>query len=421
MQRYSTLFGKTKKSAKTFDSVNATLLQKAGFIHQEMAGVYTFLPLGLRVLTKIEHIVRDEMSTLGSELLMTTLAPKQNWERSGRLETVDVLMKTQPANAAAAAKHHAEYIVSPTHEDMITPIVTSEQLRSADYPIAVFQIQTKFRNEPRAKSGLMRGREFRMKDLYSFHRSQEEFKAFYEIAKDVYTRVFKRLGLGDDTYLTLASGGDFTSDYSHEFQTRLESGEDVVFLHRESGIAYNKEVAPADAPVDGESNDTYDVFRASEVGNIFPLHTRFSEVFDLTYTDEHGKSHFVFMGSYGIGTSRVMGVLVEKFHDEQGIIWPASVAPYDVHVIVLDEELEKESLDLITKIEHAGREVLCDERWNVRPGEKFIDADLIGIPMRIIVGKKSMEKGGFELKIRGADSSEILSLEQIVKRVTTSA
>ena len=245
---YSKLFGKTKKSAKEYDSVNATLLQKGGFIDQVMAGTYTYLTLGLRVLNKIENIIRGEMDTIGQEILMPALTPIANWEKTGRFETIDVLMKTTPANIFAKAKNDTEYVLNPTHEDVVTPLAQKFILSYKDFPFALYQIQNKFRNEPRVKSGLLRGREFRMKDLYSFHTSVDDLKKYYEKTKEVYMVVFKKLGIGADTVITMASGGSFTDDYSHEFQTICETGEDTVFYDKKDNVYYNREVAPSEAP-----------------------------------------------------------------------------------------------------------------------------------------------------------------------------
>jgi prolyl-tRNA synthetase len=417
MQRYSKLFIKTKKGAKEFESINATLLQKAGFIYQEMAGVYTFLPLGFRVLTKIENIIREEMSKIGTELLMTSLSPKEIWEKTGRLDTIDVLMKTSGANEISKQKSTNEYILACTHEDMLTPIAQENNLSYKDFPFAFFQIQTKFRNEARAKSGLLRGREFRMKDLYSFHTSLEDLMRFYEESKAVYWTVYNRLGLGNDTVMALASGGDFTKNFSHEFQVRCEAGEDIIYLDRATGVSYNKEVAPEDAIDVTESNEKYEVFKACEVGNIFPLETKFTKAFNYNFTDETGKQSLVYMGSYGIGPSRLMGVLVEKFNDDRGIMWPASVAPYDVHLVTLGEGQNEKTLDLITQIETLGKEVLWDDRLDTSAGAKFADADLIGIPVRIALTDRSIQAGGVEVKMRNEKDAKVISIEELLELI----
>lgn len=564
--KYTQLHTKTAKVAKEYDSTNATLLIKAGFIHQTMAGVYSFLPLGLRVLNKIEQIVREEMNTVGTEVLLPALSPKKNWQDTNRLDTVDVLMKTMGANKASQQKSTNEYVLNSTHEEIITPIAKQFAVSYKDLPVAWYQIQSKFRNEARAKSGLLRGREFRMKDLYSFHDSQEDLMRYYEEVKAAYTRVYKRLGLGKDTVIALASGGDFTKDYSHEFQTKCDNGEDLIFYLEHEDAYYNQEVAPSKAPavtyttpaqpmreietpnctgmddlvkflnvpaqhccktvlyetetgeviaagirgtydinedkltkvvgaesirlasaetiqrvtgaavgyagivnlpkevrvvVDDSLEDAvnfecganktdhhllnvnwdadiprpeafYDIkvaqpgdlnpntgkempyFAASEVGNIFPLNTKFSQAISYTYTAEDGTEKPVYMGSYGIGTSRLMGVLVEKFHDEAGIVWPAQVAPFQVHLVSLNGA-ENAASELYAKLLEAGVEVLWDDR-DTSAGSKFADADLIGCPVRLVLSKKTGEK--VEWKTRTEQHTELISINEVLERIT---
>ena len=551
-----------------YDSINAKYLIQAGFIDQTMSGVYTYLPLGLRVLNKIEQIIREEMNTIGQEVLMPSLSPKSLWERTGRLEKIDSLFKVFGANVLSQKKNDAEYILNPTHEEILMPIAKKYFYSYKDFPFAIYQIQSKFRNEPRAKSGLMRGREFRMKDLYSFHAIEEDFRAYYENAKKVYMKVFQRLGLGDSTVIAMASGGIFTDDYSHEFQTICDSGEDTIFYIKSKDIYYNREVAPSQAPkvtdhdkdmlprqdIEGkgiigveelagylkipvekttktllyetdkgeiiaaavrggydineeklrkivscksltlasrskvkkvtgaevgyagllnlpedvriymdesmqnrlnfemganqtnyhsinvnfdrdlptpnkfydfklakegdfypETGEKYEVYRAAEVGNIFPLGTRFADQFNYYYLDRDGKQKQIVMGCYGIGPSRIMGVLVEKFHDEKGIIWPENVSPFQVHLIGLDlkdSEVNRQVEDAYNKLIRNKVEVLYDDREDVSAGEKFTDADLIGIPHRVVVSKRTA--GRIECKRRGESESKILSLEELL-------
>lgn len=413
--RYSQLFGRTNKSAKELDSINATLLQKGGFIAQEMAGVYTFLPLGLRVLNNIENIIRQAMDPIASELLMPALSSKEHWQATGRLDTVDVLLKAVPANAAATKKHNGEYIVNPTHEEVVTPIAQQFHASYKDLPFAVYQIQTKFRNEPRAKSGLLRGREFRMKDLYSFHTSEEDFRAFYERVKGVYNAIFEKLGLGKETYLTVASGGDFTREYSHEFQTICPTGEDTIYIDEKERLAYSQDAVPKD------TSDLRAV-QACEVGNIFPLGTRFSDACGYYFTDETGQRKPVYMGSYGLGSSRIMGVLVEKYNDAQGIIWPASVAPYQVHLLGLnldDAGVRERAEKTYAQVQEKGIAVLYDDRPEVSPGEKFADADLIGIPWRGVLSRKTGMQ--VEVKGRAAPDTALHTLEEFLRVTATPA
>jgi len=399
-----------KIAPKDAEAINHKLLVQGGFIHQEMAGVYTFLPLGLRVLNKIENIVRKHMDEIGSELLMPALSPKEYWKTTGRLETIDVLFKASAANEVSLAKSDAEYVLCPTHEDVVTPLVKIYNPSYKDLPVAVYQIQTKYRNEPRAKSGLLRCREFRMKDLYSFHANEADWKKFYEESKKVYMSIYKEIGIGEDTVIALASGGDFTNEFSHEFQTRCESGEDIVYLNKTTGVAYNKEVKPEGA----DTNPDFEVFNASEVGNIFPLGVKFTKAFGYEYTDKDGSKKPIIMSSYGIGTSRLMGVLVEKFHDDKGIIWPLSVAPFLVHIVDLQQP--EETKKIYEKLKDAGIDALWDDR-EMSPGEKFADADLIGCPVRVLVSARSLQNGGVEVKRRNETENKIIAVDKLMEYI----
>ena len=396
--KLSKLFTKTSKNISSqIESVNAQLLTRAGYIYQEMAGVYAFLPLGMKVIKNIEQIVRDEMDKIGEELLMPALSGRERWHATKRHDAIDILMSTRAANEKALEKSTAEYILNPTHEEIITPIAKHFRTSYKDFPFAVYQIQTKFRNEARAKSGLLRGREFIMKDLYSFHTSEDDLNKFYELAKERYDAIFDRLGIGQDTYITFASGGDFTDDYSHEYQTVLESGEDVIYLDRKNKVAYNKEVAtPEDAKKLGVNFDELEQVMASEVGNIFPLSTKFSEHLDYKYSDEDNIQKNVWMGSYGIGISRLMGVITEKFADDKGLVWPESIAPYMYHIVALPDE---ENIKAANKVYEAlGKDkCLYDDRDSASTGERFADADLIGSPVQIVVSKKTLENNCVEV------------------------
>jgi prolyl-tRNA synthetase len=558
-------FKTTKSVSSDLVSKNAKLLTQAAFIRQEVAGVYTFLPLGLRVLNKVEQIVREEMDKVAIELLMTALAPKPAWEQTGRLDKVDVLMKTSGANAASLAKNGTEYVLNSTHEEIVTPLVRDFVSSYKELPVAVYQVQSKFRNEPRAKTGLLRCREFRMKDAYSFHRSAEDLQRYYDLMKDVYMTIFRRLGLGDDTVMTLASGGDFTPDFSHEFQTICEAGEDTIFFVNSKNLCFNREVAPSQAPslndeaeelnpmadVEGvgligvdalaehlkisvekttktllfqtetgeviatavrggydvdeeklkkivgckqltlapadvvksvtgaevgyagplnlpstvkvyfdestnnrknfecganktnfhstnvnwgrdlevpeqfydfkiakegdfypETGEQYVVHKACEVGNIFPLNTKFSEACHFTYLDEEGKSQPVYMGCYGIGPSRLVGVIVEKFADEKGLVWPKHLAPYTVHLIDLQQA--ERGQEIYDQLKAAGIEVVWDNR-DLRAGQKFADADLLGMPYRIVVSAKTGDK--LELKERTSADSSLMAVEDVIKQI----
>ena len=405
--KQSQLFTKTRKEApKDEVSVNAQLLIRAGFVDKLMAGTYSFLPLGLRVFKKIENIIRQEMEALGaSEILMPTLQPKENWEVTGRWTQLDNLFRF------ASYYSKIDYALGATHEEIVVPLMKKFVFSYKDLPTATFQIQNKFRDEKRAKSGILRGREFFMKDLYSFHTNEKELDEYYEKAAKAYEKVFQRTGVGEQTYFTYASGGTF-SKYSHEFQTVSEAGEDLIHICDKCRVAINEEIITDlenKCPQCGSTKLRKE--KAVETGNIFKLMTKYSKPFELKFKDQEGSEKEVIMGCYGIGLNRLMGVAVELFHDERGIIWPASIAPFLVHLINLgqDEQAEKLYADLTA----AGVEVLLDDR-EVSAGEKFADSDLIGIPYRVVVSKKSLEAGGVELKKRNNQTSEIVKIEDLI-------
>lgn len=402
------LFTKTSKQSPTEEiSVNAKLLSRAGYIDKVAAGIYTFLPLGQRVLDKISKIVREEMDAAGGqEVSMPVLHPKENWQKTGRWESLDVLFKVKGKSG--------EFAMGATHEEIVAPLAKKYIASYADLPKALYQIQTKFRDEPRAKSGILRGREFLMKDLYSFHRDEADLEKYYEEMKKAYGRVFGRLGL--DAILTEASGGTF-SKYSHEFQVLCETGEDTIYFCKKCRFARNREVIE-DLKNCPNDNEPLTEATAAEVGNIFKLATKYSEPFDLTYTDRDGSQKLVVMGCYGIGISRLMGTIVEVYHDEVGIIWPKQVSPFDVHLVhVEDTGTEPWALATYDQLTKAGVQVLWDDRQDVSAGEKFADADLIGVPTRLVVSKKVGE-GKVEWKERGKKESRVIDLEETVKRLT---
>ncbi|MDO8435668.1 MAG: aminoacyl--tRNA ligase-related protein [bacterium] len=410
--RYSQLFGKTRKSAPAdADSVNARLLQQGGFIDQLMAGAYSFLPLGHRVHEKIKNIIREEMNMIGSqEVFMPALHPKENWEKTGRWENPgqEVMFRVE-------GRDKKQYGLGWTHEEIVTPLAKRFINSYKDLPLAVYQIQTKFRNEPRAKSGLLRGREFSMKDLYSFHATPEDLEDYFGTVMQAYQKIFKRCGL--NAYVVEASGGAF-SKYSHEFQVPTEYGEDLFYACSACDRNQNKEIVESSKCPDcgGERVET----KAIEVGNIFKLGTRFTEAFDVTYTDDTGKKQPAIMGCYGMGPSRVMGTIVEVSHDEHGMVWPDEVAPYRAHLIKVNsknndvknlaEEIYKALLD-----NHV--EVLFDDREGARAGEQFADADLIGCPVRLVVSEKSIERGGVEWKMRNSEESAVLSQKEFIHKL----
>lgn len=408
--RQSKLFTKTIKTvSKDEISLNAQLLTKAGFVNKLAAGIYTFLPLGCRVMSKIENIIRQEMEKAGGqEIRMPALIPKENWEQTDRWETFDALFKIQSGD-------QKEYGLGATHEEVVSPLVKNFVFSYKDLPIYVYQIQTKFRNELRAKSGLMRGREFLMKDLYSFHATEEDLDKYYETQKQAYYNIFARCGLKDLTYLTYASGGVF-SKYSHEFQTITDAGEDTIYICDKCKIAINKEIIQEQNICPQCGNSGLKEKKVVEVGNIFKLKTRFSEPFNLKYTDQDGQLKPVIMGCYGIGLGRLMGTIVEIFNDDRGIIWPEEVAPFKAHLIEVQSpksKVKSQAEEIYKKLSDAGIEVLYDDREDVSAGEKFADADLIGIPYRLVVSKKTLDQNSVELKKRCDDNVKIIKIDEI--------
>ncbi len=408
--RISNIFTKTSKTSPADEvSKNAQLLIRAGFVYKEMAGVYVYLPLGKRVLDNIIQIVREEMNAVGgNEISLTALQQKDTWETSGRWsdEVMDVWFKTKLANGT-------ELGLAPTHEEPMTKLMKNFISSYKDLPVYPYQFQIKFRNELRSKSGLMRGREFWMKDLYSFSRNQQEHDEFYEKITDAYHKVYERLGLGNLTYKTFASGGSFAK-YSHEFQTLSDVGEDIIYVHEGKRIAINEEVYTDEVLADlGVERSELIEKKAVEVGNIFTLGTKFSDALDLEYTDESGARKKVFMGSYGIGPSRLMGLIAEHFADERGLVWPESIAPAKVYLVSIGEKGAQAADELYDELQSRGVEVLYDDR-NERPGAKFADSELMGIPYTLTVSDRLVEAGQFELKARSGDTeAKLLTRDEL--------
>jgi len=413
--RQSKLFTKTRKEAPADEtSKNAQLLIRAGFVHKEMAGVYSYLPLGLRVMNKISNIVRDEMNKVGgTELKMTVLQEAPNWEKSGRWddETVDNWFKTK-------LKSGGELGLGFTHEEPLTNLLKNHVSSYKDLPLALYQIQVKFRNELRAKSGVMRGREFLMKDMYSFSVDEAQHEEFYKKSQQAYKNVYDRVGIGHLTYMTFASGGSF-SKYSHEFQTITSAGEDTIYLDEETNVAVNEEVLNDEVLGNlGLKKENLVEKKAVEVGNIFSLGHKYSEPIGLTFKDEKGESKPVFMGSYGIGISRLMGTVVEVLSDDNGIIWPKEITPFAVHLISAgdDENIVEKADEIYESLVAEGVEVLYDDRF-ASAGEKFSDSDLIGIPLKIVVGKRGLEEGGVEFKERKTGESKMVTFSDVLKEI----
>lgn len=407
--RVSKQFTKTLKEAPADEvAKNAQLLIRAGFVYKEMAGVYAYLPLGLRVIEKIKQIVREEMNAIDSnELIMTALQRREIWEKTTRWsdDVVDVWFKTK-------LKDDTELGLGWSHEEPIVEMMKNYVQSYKDLPASLYQFQTKMRNELRAKSGIMRGREFVMKDMYSFHASKEDLDHYYNQTIEAYKRVYDRLGIGYDTYVTFASGGAFTK-FSHEFQTVTDAGEDIIYLHREKNIAINEEVIDEATKELGISRDELEKVKTAEVGNIFNFGTQKTDEMELYYTGEDGQKHSLHIGSYGIGITRVMGVIAEKMSDEKGLIWPVAVAPYVVYLVSIGKQGTVAADSFYDELVQAGIEVLYDDR-DERPGAKFADAELLGIPYRITISDRSVDAGKHELTTRSSGEVELLTREQII-------
>lgn len=418
--KQSKLFTKTTKEVPSDEQAkNAQLLIRAGFVYKVMAGVYVYTPLGLRVLENIKRIVREEMNAIdGQELIMSSLQPKEVWETTTRWsdDVVDVWFKTK-------LKDGNEIGLAWSHEEPIMEMMRGFVKSYKDLPASVYQFQTKLRNELRAKSGIMRGREFVMKDMYSLHASAEDLDAYYEKVKEAYMRIYGRLGLGEDTYITFASGGAFTK-FSHEFQTICEAGEDVLYVHRAKNIAVNEEVLEEAVKELGINKEDLEKVKSAEVGNIFNFGTEKAEQMGVNFIAQDGKEHPVYLASYGIGITRVMGVIVEKFADDRGIVWPKEVAPFHVHLVTLsgktaaeEKEIKQTAERIIRDLEAQGVEVLWDEREGVTAGVKFADADLYGVPLRLVISPRTLAEQAIEWKERVHENATVVPITEVVDKI----
>lgn len=407
--KVSSLFTKTSKTAPAHEQAkNAQLLIRAGYIHKEMAGVYAYLPLGIRVVEKIKQIIREEMNAIqGQELIMTNLQPRETWDITGRWDDqlVDIWFKTQ-------LKDETEVGLAWSHEEPIMRMMQNHIHSYKDLPASVYQFQTKLRNELRAKSGILRGREFVMKDMYSLHASEADLEQYYEQVKQAYLRVYDRLGIGADTYVTFASGGAFTQ-FSHEFQTLCDAGEDTLYLDREKNIAVNEEVLETAIKELQLDRDKLEKVKAAEVGNIFNFGTDKGEQMQITFADQNDKQTPVYLASYGIGVTRVMGVIAEKFSDDKGLVWPEAIAPFRVYLVSIGEQGTKAADQLYADLTAKGIEVLYDDR-DVRPGQKFTDSELIGIPYRITISDRLVDQKQFEFTIRSTGENTMLTSNQLI-------
>lgn len=405
--RLSKTFIKTLRAApKDEIAKNGALLSRAGYIHKEMAGVYDFLPLGLLVIEKIKAIVREELNAIGGqEVLLSTLQNPELWEKTGRFsdQAVDIWFKTELASGGVVG-------LAPTHEEPITNLMRTYISSYKDLPFSVYQFQTKFRNEKRAKSGILRGREFLMKDMYSFHATEEDLDRYYEKVEEAYALIYDRLGL-TDTYKTFASGGIFAK-YSHEYQTFLPVGEDTVYYNSDKSVVINEEVYNDEVLADlGVSGEKFEETTAAEVGNIFKLKFKYSEPLGLSFSDENNNAQTVYMGCYGIGISRVMGVIAEKFADEKGLVWPEAVAPFKVQLIGIGDAGIKAAEEFYAEHEN---EILFDDR-NIRPGEKFADAELMGMPYRVVISDKTLAENAAEVTKRSTGESRMITIDKLAE------
>ena len=407
--RRSQLFTKTfRELPKDEESINAQLLIRAGYVQKLMAGVYTFLPLGLLTLRNIENVVRDEMNRIGGqEVLMPALHPIEHYEKTGRAAIED-LFHTQLSTGS-------RFVLGQSHEEVVVPMVQKFIQSYRDLPLAVYQIQTKFRNELRAKSGLFRGREFIMKDLYSFHASEEDFEAYYKTVRHAYRTIFARVGIGEKTFLTYAGGGTF-SKISHEFQTIAEAGEDTIAICKHCRIAINEQDRALFSRCPECDKEPTETAKSIEVANIFPLKTRYADAFGLTVKSNTGEDQKVIMGCYGIGISRLMGTIAETHHDEKGLAWPEAVAPFQFYLIGLGEQGSKEAETLYTHLQKTGISVLYDDREDTTAGEKFADADLMGVPQRVVVSDKTLKDKSYEMKNRATGDVSLTAATHFIKQ-----
>ena len=402
--RISEIFFQTQKAAAADESRGFQFLLRGGFVKKELAGVFSFLPIGLRILRKIEKIIRDEMEKIGSEILMPALAPRENWEKTGRWKNFDVLFKTEISDQKIP--------LSPSHEEIVTPLVQHFCASPKNFPLCVFQFQNKFRRELRAKSGLLRGREFLMKDAYSFHLEKKCAENFYEKMKKIYQKIFEKLGVGDRTFCVRAGGGNFSENFSHEFQLISDVGEDEIFFEKKTGEIFNREIL-SDAQI---NSGNFEKKRAIEVGNIFPLGTKYSDAFNFKIENERGEKIAPQMGCFGIGVSRLVGALAEIFCDDRGIFWPKNVAPAQIFLVPISEKIFPAAEKIYQKLKQ-NFEIFFDDRRGKKfsAGKKLADADLVGAPLRVLISENLLAENSAEIFLREKKITEKIPLENLEK------
>jgi len=408
--KQSRLFCKTKKETpKDAEVISHKLLVKGDFIEQTISGVYRFLPLGLKVLKKIEKIIREEMWDLGAqEVLLPTLQDKKLWLETNRWQTID------PPLFKLLDRHQKEIALGPTHEEEMVDIARKRVKSYQDLPFSLFQIQNKFRNEMRASGGLLRQREFLMKDLYSFYSNEEEAREFYERVKKAYFKIFRRCAL--QTILVEASSGTIGGKLSHEFQVEAEVGEDRILICSKCGYGVNIEKI-GEIKKCPECRGILEKKNSIEVGHIFYLGTKYSKAMSADFKDRDGKEKPILMGCYGIGLPRLMATIVEIHHDEKGMIWPQSVAPFQLHLIRIENSrpVKLAAEKLYNDLTKENIEVLYDDRLDKSAGEKFADCDLIGVPRRLVISERTLKQNCAELKNRGAKKTKLIKINEVKK------
>lgn len=409
------LFLKTKKQALKDDtSLNSQLLYRAGYIDKTMAGAYALLPLGLQLHNNICNIIRKEINLLNAqELKLNILTPKENWVKTDRWDNFDALFRFK-------SSYGSSFALGATHEEIITPLAKDFIKSYKDLPFALYQIQTKLRDEARPKGGMLRLREFTMKDLYSFHENRQDLDKYYEKVKKAYLKIFKQLKL--KVYAVEASGETF-SNLSHEFLTPLEIGEDEILVCEKDETHFCKKSDHGEIQTCPVCKSNIKKIKVAELAHIFKLETKFSKAFDVNYLDKQGKQNLVYMGCYGIGISRIIGILAEKFADDKGLSFPNSVAPFSIHLVPLytkeakvNKKIQDQILKIYDKLVKSNISVLYDNR-EVSNSIKLVESDLIGIPYRIVISEKTLENNSFEFKERNKKTAKIIPLKNFNEKL----
>ena len=398
-----------KDAPQEAEVISHKLMLRAGMIRRVASGIYTWLPLGLKVLRKIETIVREEMDSSGAqEVLMPMVQPKELWEETNRWE------KMGPELLRIQDRHNRDFCLGPTHEEVITDLIRNNVKSYKELPLNIYQIQTKFRDEVRPRYGVMRGREFLMKDSYSFNEDEACLQETYLTMRDTYKKIIERIGL--DYKIVAADSGAIGGDASEEFHVLAETGEDTIAISDASEYAINTElllkegedIASLEGKPSPDGKGVIQIKKGIEVGHIFQLGKVYAEDMKANVLNKEGKASTLFMGCYGIGVSRLVAAAIEQNNDDKGIVWPHSIAPFDINIIAIgyskDQKITDASIKLYSELKDMGYEVLLDDRKDGY-GTKMKDSELIGVPLNIIIGKKFIETNEIELKSRNGDSS----------------